>query len=411
MGAGLHPNAAPGEAGIHQTPRYALIEDSLRGVLRTPICGQHIHVGMPDQGTAVRAYNGIRTHIPLINALASNSPFWFGEDSGLASSRTVIFRSYPRAAMAPEFDDFDHFCRVTRQVCAAGDLEDYTTSGGTRASIPGSERLRFAPPIRNSTCGARAPSRSRPLSDSDRGRARPDGYPGTRGTRRVELSGDPPRTRPSSSTAAAPPCRLASLVASAWRPRVVPRRSSAVSESWNTSRPCSRRAPAPICSARFYGAAGMEGLVDFLVTRPPVSTERRDRARRRRHPPNAGAPQVVLGLADVVGDRRGQRFVEALADPFGHRALLEEYGLGRFGRLAVAGPLGHGGGLIARRLDVLESECESGELAGSVGLGGKETAGAEAAGIKGGVRSREGEAPRASRRSSSRRLCPRVSAR
>ena len=68
--------------------------------LRTPICGQHIHVGMPDQGTAVRAYNGIRTHIPLLNALASNSPFWFGEDSGLASSRTVIFRSYPRAAMA-----------------------------------------------------------------------------------------------------------------------------------------------------------------------------------------------------------------------------------------------------------------------------------------------------------------------
>ena len=126
MGAGLHPNAAPGEADVHQTPRYALIEDSLQGVLRTPICGQHIHVGMPDQGTAVRAYNGIRTHIPLLNALASNSPFWFGEDSGLASSRTVIFRSYPRSAMAPEFDDFEHYCRVTRQVCAAGGLADYT---------------------------------------------------------------------------------------------------------------------------------------------------------------------------------------------------------------------------------------------------------------------------------------------
>jgi carboxylate-amine ligase len=126
MGAGVHPASAPGEADVHQTPRYALIEDSLQGVLRTPICGQHIHVGMPDQATAVRAYNGIRTHIPLINALAANSPFWFGEDSGLASSRTVIFRSYPRAAMAPEFDDFEHFCRVTRQVCAAGGLDDYT---------------------------------------------------------------------------------------------------------------------------------------------------------------------------------------------------------------------------------------------------------------------------------------------
>jgi carboxylate-amine ligase len=126
LGAGLHPNAAPGEADVHQTRRYAYIEDSLQGVLRTPICGQHIHVGMQDADTAVRAYNGIRTHVPLINALASNSPFWFGEDSGLASSRTVLFRSYPRAAMAPAFADFAEFCRVTRQVCIAGGLDDYT---------------------------------------------------------------------------------------------------------------------------------------------------------------------------------------------------------------------------------------------------------------------------------------------
>jgi carboxylate-amine ligase len=126
MGVGVHPTAAPGEADIRQTPRYALIEDSLQGVLRTPICGQHIHVGMPDPETAIRAYNGIRTHVPLLNALAANSPFWFGEDSGLASARTVIFRSYPRAAMAPEFGDFSDFCRVTMQVCEAAGLSDYT---------------------------------------------------------------------------------------------------------------------------------------------------------------------------------------------------------------------------------------------------------------------------------------------
>ena len=126
IGAGVHPSATPGEGDVRQTPRFALIEDSLAGVLRTPICGQHIHVGMPDEETAVRAYNGVRTHIPLLNALAANSPFWFGEDSGLASARTVIFRSYPRAAMAPQFADFEHFTKVTRQVCAAGGLDDYT---------------------------------------------------------------------------------------------------------------------------------------------------------------------------------------------------------------------------------------------------------------------------------------------
>ena len=74
----------------------------------------------------MRAHNGIRRHVPLLNALAANSPFWFGRDSGLASSRTVIFRSYPRAAMAPEFSSFDHFCEVTRQVCVAAGLDDYT---------------------------------------------------------------------------------------------------------------------------------------------------------------------------------------------------------------------------------------------------------------------------------------------
>jgi carboxylate-amine ligase len=126
MGVGLHPASDPGQSEIQQTPRYAKIEHSLQGVLRTPICGQHIHVGMPDEETAVRVYNGIRTHVPLLNALAANSPFWGARDSGLASTRTVVFRSYPRAAMAPEFASYQHFCDVTRQVCVAADLEDYT---------------------------------------------------------------------------------------------------------------------------------------------------------------------------------------------------------------------------------------------------------------------------------------------
>jgi carboxylate-amine ligase len=126
MGVGLHPASDPGQSEIQRSPRFAKIEHSLQGILRTPICGQHIHVGMPDEETAVRVYNGIRTHVPLLNALAANSPFWGGRDSGLASTRTVVFRSYPRAAMAPEFADYRHFCEVTRQVCVAAGLEDYT---------------------------------------------------------------------------------------------------------------------------------------------------------------------------------------------------------------------------------------------------------------------------------------------
>jgi glutamate---cysteine ligase / carboxylate-amine ligase len=126
MGVGVHPAARAGEAEVQSAPRYREIQGDLRGLLRTPICGQHIHVGMPDEESAVRAYNGIRTHVPLLNALAANSPYWFGEDSGLSSARTSLFRSYPRAAMAPEFADFDECLRVTREVCTAAGLTDYT---------------------------------------------------------------------------------------------------------------------------------------------------------------------------------------------------------------------------------------------------------------------------------------------
>ncbi len=126
MGVGVHPDVRSGDAEVDSAPRYRAIKGDLQGVLRTPICGQHIHVGMPDAESAIHAYNGIRTHVPLLNALAANSPFWFGEDSGLASARTVIFRSYPRNAMAPEFSDIEHFWRVTREVCTAAGLEDYT---------------------------------------------------------------------------------------------------------------------------------------------------------------------------------------------------------------------------------------------------------------------------------------------
>ena len=126
MGAGVHPNAAAGSAT--STTRLAMRSSPsrFRGYCGPRSAASTCMSGLPDTEAAIRAYNGIRTHVPLLNALAANSPYWFGEDSGLASSRTVIFRSYPRAAMAPEFADFAEFERVTQQVCRAAGLEDYT---------------------------------------------------------------------------------------------------------------------------------------------------------------------------------------------------------------------------------------------------------------------------------------------
>ncbi len=82
----------------------------MRGLqARTPTCALHVHVGMPDAEAAIRAFNWLRGHLPLLQALAANSPFWYGRDSGLASARAHVFRALPRSEIPPAFASFDEF--------------------------------------------------------------------------------------------------------------------------------------------------------------------------------------------------------------------------------------------------------------------------------------------------------------
>jgi carboxylate-amine ligase len=127
IGAGIHPDGAFGDVVHVDEPRYDEIHAQLRGLLRrTPTCALHVHVGMPDAETAIHVYNGLREWLPLLQALAGNSPFWHGVDSGLATARAQLFRGYPRSDVPPAFASFDHFEETVAAVVAAGDAPDYT---------------------------------------------------------------------------------------------------------------------------------------------------------------------------------------------------------------------------------------------------------------------------------------------
>jgi glutamate---cysteine ligase / carboxylate-amine ligase len=126
LASGTHPDGRFGDASLHDTPRYSAVEDALRGVLRTPTCALHVHVGMPDPESAIRVANAMRVHVPLIDALAANSPFWHGVDSGLASARTAILRSYPRSEVPREFACWEEFCETATELARAAKVEDYT---------------------------------------------------------------------------------------------------------------------------------------------------------------------------------------------------------------------------------------------------------------------------------------------
>ena len=93
LGSGLHPHARAGRARLVAKPRYDVVREDLGDLLRTPPCGLHVHVGIPDPDVAVRVANAFRLYLPALQALSANSPFRDGADSGHASARTSVVRS------------------------------------------------------------------------------------------------------------------------------------------------------------------------------------------------------------------------------------------------------------------------------------------------------------------------------
>jgi glutamate---cysteine ligase / carboxylate-amine ligase len=126
LGSGTHPSAREGEAEITDKLRYEQIRDLLGDAVATPVAGLHIHIGMPDPETAIRAFNGLRRHLPLLQALAANSPYRHGRDTGLASSREVTVRGWPRSGVPRAMRDFADFEAATRLLARAADVPDCT---------------------------------------------------------------------------------------------------------------------------------------------------------------------------------------------------------------------------------------------------------------------------------------------
>jgi carboxylate-amine ligase len=92
----------------------------------TPVCALHIHVGVPDAASAIRVFNGLRSYVPLLEALGANSPFRHARDTGLASARELTLRSWPRAGVPREMADFEDFVTSTARLTQVAEVPDYT---------------------------------------------------------------------------------------------------------------------------------------------------------------------------------------------------------------------------------------------------------------------------------------------
>ena len=108
--SGTHPFAKWSEIEVSPGARYQSIYESMRELARRePTFALHVHVAVPDADAAIRALRGLRAHVPLLLALAANSPFWQGRDTGLASMRVPIFDQFPRVGIPRSFATYAEY--------------------------------------------------------------------------------------------------------------------------------------------------------------------------------------------------------------------------------------------------------------------------------------------------------------
>lgn len=114
--AGTHPSAVWSEMRVAGGDRHQAVYGSMRELARRePTFALHVHVGVGDAERAIELYNRLRGHLALLLALAANSPFWQGRDTGLASARVPIFQAFPRVGVPRHFGDYSDY--VERSTC------------------------------------------------------------------------------------------------------------------------------------------------------------------------------------------------------------------------------------------------------------------------------------------------------
>jgi carboxylate-amine ligase len=116
VAAGAHPFSDWRTQEIMDHERYKVIVDEMGDIARANlIFGLHVHIGIDDRETAIALMNQMRYFLPHILALSTSSPFWLGRCTGLKSTRTGIFKKFPRTGIPDFFSswaDFENFVQT-----------------------------------------------------------------------------------------------------------------------------------------------------------------------------------------------------------------------------------------------------------------------------------------------------------
>jgi len=121
--AGTHPVSDWRDAKMAPIQRYAELVEQMQWLARRiQTFGVHVHVGIRDGSKAIPIVNALAAYLPHFLALTASSPYWSGQDTGLASSRAIVFGGLPTSGPPQPLTDWTEFEEYMDTLLRAGTI-------------------------------------------------------------------------------------------------------------------------------------------------------------------------------------------------------------------------------------------------------------------------------------------------
>lgn len=125
ISSGTHPSAHWQDQIRTRNERYEVLEEEYQDVGRSIlIFGLHVHVGIADRELLIPLMNQLRTWLPHLLAISSNSPFWAGRYTGMKSQRSVVWKRFPRSGVPDIFTSTADFDAYVHQLVRTGCIDN-----------------------------------------------------------------------------------------------------------------------------------------------------------------------------------------------------------------------------------------------------------------------------------------------
>jgi glutamate---cysteine ligase / carboxylate-amine ligase len=120
---GTHAISDWRDAVMAPVQRYAELVEQMQWLARRiQTFGVHVHVGVRAAEKAVPIVNALAAYLPHFLALTASSPYWGGHDTGLASSRAIVWGSLPTAGPPHLLADWGEFEEYMDTLLRAGTI-------------------------------------------------------------------------------------------------------------------------------------------------------------------------------------------------------------------------------------------------------------------------------------------------